>query len=87
VSDITISEARKLATNALHKLAEEQGLGELMIVDEAIIETQVAWYFPYDAKAFLLQGDVSSALAGNLPVKVPRDGSGLAYEAPPRSSE
>jgi hypothetical protein len=27
------------------------------------------------------------ALAGNLPVKVPRDGSGLAYEAPPRSSE
>lgn len=56
-----------------------------MIVDEAIVETPVAWYFPYDAVAFVSQGEVSAALAGNLAVKVLRDGSAVTFDEIPRS--
>lgn len=86
MNDITLSEARNLAVNALNRLADEQNLGDLMIIDEAIVETTTAWYFPYDATAFVLRGDVSSALAGNLPVKVSRDGAATTYEAPPATN-
>ncbi|MCV7123221.1 YrhB domain-containing protein [Mycobacterium lacus] len=51
-----------------------------MIVDSAIVETEEAWYFPYDAVAFVVDGDISAALAGNVPVKVPRDGSALTWD-------
>lgn len=53
-----------------------------MIVDSAIVETEEAWYFPYDAVAFIAHGDICAALAGNVPVRVPRDGSAFTYEAP-----
>lgn len=53
-----------------------------MIVDAGIVETQEAWYFPYDAVAFVVHGDISAALAGNVPAKVPRDGSPLSCESP-----
>jgi len=86
VNDITLSEARNLAVNALNRLADEQNLGDLMIIDEAIVETTTARYFPYDATAFVLRGDVSSTLAGNLPVKVSRDGAATTYEAPPATN-
>ncbi|MBA2784634.1 YrhB domain-containing protein [Mycobacterium canetti] len=79
---IDIEEARIRATDAISKLAEKERLGDLMIVDAAIVETEEAWYFPYDAVAFVVHGDISAALAGNVPVKVPRDGSALTYEAP-----
>ena len=82
MKEIALHEARQLATRVLQKLAAEQNLGDLMIIDDAIVETDTAWYFPYDAAAFLLRGEVSSALAGNLPVKVSRDGAAVTYEAP-----
>ncbi|POX88610.1 hypothetical protein C3477_10245 [Mycobacterium kansasii] len=74
--------ARMRAVEAIDKLAENERLGELMIGDSAIVETKEAWYFPYDAVAFVVHGDISAALAGNVPVRVPRDGSALTYEAP-----
>jgi Immunity protein 35 len=86
MNKITLSEAQKLAMDALKRLAEEQALGDLMIIEEAIVETDAAWYFPYDATAFVLHGNISSALAGNLPVKVSRDGTVLTYEMPPAGS-
>jgi hypothetical protein len=67
-------------------MAEEQRLGDVMIVDDAIVETDTAWYFPYDATAFVLQGSVSAALAGNVPVKVPRDGTAISFENPAGSA-
>ncbi|WP_425294059.1 YrhB domain-containing protein [Mycobacterium attenuatum] len=63
-------------------MAEAERPGELMIVDSAIVETEEAWHFPYEAVAFVVHGDISAALAGNVPVKVPRDGSPITYEAP-----
>ena len=87
--DINQHQARTLATNAMNKLANEHSLGDLIIIDAAIIETEDAWFFPYDTTAFVLHGDVSSALAGNLPVTVSRDGSvvTVTYEAPPVSED
>jgi hypothetical protein len=70
--------------DAISQLAVKEQLGELMIVEAAIAETEEAWYFPYDTVAFLLHGDISAALAGNVPVRVPRDGSALTFEAPPQ---
>jgi hypothetical protein len=82
MNEITFNEAQLRAQNAIYELAERNQLGELMIIDSAIVETESAWYFPYDSSAFVLRGDISAALAGNLPVKVPRDGTTLTYEEP-----
>jgi hypothetical protein len=82
MSELTFSEARARAWDAIAHMAEEQRLGDLMIVDEAIVETDAAWYFPYDATAFVKDGRISAALAGNLPVKVLRDGTAISYETP-----
>jgi hypothetical protein len=79
---ITFDEARSRAEAALGKMVEEQKLGDVMIIDDAIIETDQAWYFPYDSVAFILRGDISSALAGNLPVCVSRDGERVTFEEP-----
>lgn len=82
MNEISFGEARMRAMDAIRRLAKEQNLGDLMIVDDAIVETKLAWYFPYDAADFIRQGDISAALAGNIPVKVPRDGSAITYEEP-----
>ena len=82
MTQMDIGLARAQALIAIKKLAEEQNLGELIIVDDGIIETPGAWYFPYDSAAFILRGEISSALAGNIPVRVARDGSGLRFEGP-----
>jgi hypothetical protein len=82
MNGIDLNEARIRATDAISKLAVKEQLGDLMIVEAAIVETEEAWYFPYDAVAFVLHGNISAALAGNLPVRVPKDGSALSFEAP-----
>lgn len=81
MNEISFAEARIRAIDAITKLAAKERLGDLMIVDSAIMETVEAWYFPYDAVAFLLHGNISAALAGNVPVKVPKNGSAVTYEA------
>jgi hypothetical protein len=81
---IDFNEARIRATDSISKLAAKEQLGDLMIVEAAIVETEEAWYFPYDAIAFVLHGNISAALAGNVPVRVPKDGSAITFEAPPR---
>ena len=82
MNGIDLQEARTRATDAISKLAVKEQLGELMIVEAAIVATDEAWYFPYDAVAFVVHGDISAALAGNVPVRVPRDGSALTFETP-----
>jgi hypothetical protein len=79
-----LKEARIRAADAIRELAQKEQLGDLMIVDAAIVETDEAWYFPYDTVAFVVHGDLSAALAGNVPVRVPRDGGALTFEAPPQ---
>ncbi|WP_217904035.1 hypothetical protein, partial [Mycobacterium persicum] len=54
MNEIDLQKARMRAVEAIDKLAEKERLGELMIVDSAIVETKEAWYFPYDAVAFVV---------------------------------
>ncbi|MBI3213532.1 MAG: hypothetical protein HYZ38_06925 [Mycobacterium sp.] len=82
MNGITLNEARSRAQAAIEEMAGQERLGKVMIIDDAIIETDRAWYFPYDAVAFVLEGDFSSALAGNLPVRVSRDGEHISFEEP-----
>lgn len=72
------------AKNAIDEMARREELGDLMIIDAAIVESESAWYFPYDASAFIVNGEISAALAGNVPIKVPRDGAKILYEEPPQ---
>lgn len=75
-------EARALAIAALQAMAEESELYELVILDEFTLETPDAWYFPYDSEAYVTDGQLTAALAGNVPIRVAKDGSGLSFEAP-----
>jgi hypothetical protein len=82
MNDISFSEARQLAVKAIETLAQEEHLGDLMILDEAVVETDSAWYFPYDSTAFIVHGNISAALAGNLPARVPKDGASVTFVQP-----
>lgn len=82
MTQIDFAAARTEALGAIERLAAEQSLGELILIEDRIIETADAWYFPYDSAAFVLRGEISSALAGNIPVRVARDGSGVRFEEP-----
>jgi len=84
MNGIELKEARARAADAISNLAVKERLGDLMIVDEAIVETHEAWYFPYDSVAYVIHGDLSAALAGNVPARVPRDGGAPTFEAPPQ---
>jgi hypothetical protein len=82
MTDMDLASAQIQALAAIARLAEEQGLGELVLVEDCIVETPDAWYFSYDSADFILGGDVSSALAGNIPVRVARDQTGVRFEEP-----
>lgn len=82
MNDISFSEARQVAVKAIEKLAHEEHLGDLMIIDEAVVETDSAWYFPYDSTAFTLHGNISAALAGNLPARVAKDDASVTFAVP-----
>jgi hypothetical protein len=81
---ITFDQARALACDALSTFSSKESLGDVIIVEEEIIETEFAWYFPYDGRTFVLDGDMSSALAGNVPIKVGRDDGAVSFEVPPQ---
>ncbi|TDZ96173.1 YrhB domain-containing protein [Mycobacteroides salmoniphilum] len=62
-------------------------LDDVIIIDDAIVDTDDAWFFPYNSRAFALHGDISAALAGNVPVRVPKDGGVLSVGLPESSVE
>ncbi|SIL39056.1 Uncharacterised protein [Mycobacteroides abscessus subsp. abscessus] len=80
---LTKNEARAEAESVLRSLAEKESLDDLKIVEGSVTETEEAWYFPYNSVRYLMYGDISAALAGNLPIKVPKNGSPVTYELPP----
>ena len=84
---MSYSEARSEAEAVLTKLAARQSFRKLSIVDEAAVETDLAFTFLETPYAFTRDGDVSAALAANLPIKVPRGGTGITYEMTPTDPE
>ncbi|MFF2556921.1 YrhB domain-containing protein [Nocardia sp. NPDC058058] len=81
--NVTLEAARALAERKLAELAAGNALGEVRIVDNAIVETDSDWYFPYDAVAFLDRGEISAALAGNVPVRVEKSSGEVSLASPP----
>jgi len=79
---IDFHDAHFKALAAIEEMASEHGLGRLVILDQFVVETPEAWYFPYDSEAFVVRGEVSAALAGNLPVRVAKDGASVRFEQP-----
>ncbi|WP_156920413.1 YrhB domain-containing protein [Segniliparus rugosus] len=80
MNGISKEAARARAESAL----ADMGIGvEVSILDNSVLETETAWYFPYNSTEYIAHGTVSAALAGNLPVKVPKDGTAIGYDLPP----
>lgn len=79
-----MSTARESAEQMLAELAAAGKLGEVRIVDDAIVETETDWYFPYDAVAYIERGDISAALAGNIPIRVTKSDGQISLSPPPR---
>lgn len=82
MTEIDFHAAHLKALAALEEMASQQGLGPIVILDQFVVETPEAWYFPYDSEAFVTRGEISAALAGNLPVRVARDGTSVRFEQP-----
>jgi hypothetical protein len=82
MTEISKKQARGMAADAISALAQENELGDLVIIDDAVMETESAWYFPYDSAAFVEEGEISAALAGNLPAMVSKDGAVVDFRLP-----
>lgn len=74
--------ARERAVKAIAVMAERQCLSDVVIVDSGVVETETAWYFPYNSAAYLERGDMRLALYGNVPVMVPKDGGEVTFRSP-----
>jgi Immunity protein 35 len=70
---ISFDQARALAKNAVAALAATSG-DELDIIHSNTIDASEGWIFFYNSKDFIETGDLSSALAGNGPIFVDRNG-------------
>ncbi|GFE88509.1 hypothetical protein GCM10011488_34630 [Steroidobacter agaridevorans] len=68
---VTLEQARELVRR---KLDAMPGGSRFRILDESVSELQEGWIFGYQSADFLETGDISKALAGNVPmfVTVPR---------------
>ncbi|WP_328857234.1 YrhB family protein [Williamsia herbipolensis] len=59
---------------------------EIVILEPHIRETDDAWYFPYDGRDFVENGNFSAALAGNHPVRVSKADGDVRLESPPEGA-
>ena len=73
VIGMNLEDAYELANQKVDELQAEIGV-PLAIVHDAILETTDGWYFPYNSRELIETGNVLTALAGNLPVKVTKTG-------------
>jgi hypothetical protein len=60
----------------------EDDLGDYQILDDLTIEDDFGWVFFYQSKAFIETGDISRALAGNVPFLVSRADGRLHLTGP-----
>ena len=65
---LAFEEARKIAENKLNQIPKGGDIGELVILDDAIVEKPYAWIFGYNSKLFIETGDMLNALGGNSPL-------------------
>jgi hypothetical protein len=68
----SVLEAKKKALNYLADIEKEMEMPLLLIEDE-VIESEIAYAFFYNSKDYIETGDISSCLAGNGPIIVLRN--------------
>ncbi|MGC5258225.1 YrhB domain-containing protein [Gordonia sp. DT218] len=79
---IDYSQALDIAQREVDKMGNSIGTA-LVLIESSVHEAEDAWYFPYNSRDLIEKNDILSALAGNLPIKVFKDGSGVVLEAAP----
>jgi hypothetical protein len=53
---------------------------DILIVEAAIEDRGDVWVFPYDGRGYVERGDLSEAMAGNLPIIVNKETGVVAFE-------
>lgn len=76
---ITLAEARRLALERVSTIPSNH---EIILLDDHVVETADAWYFPYNGREYIETGVISSALAGNHPVRVAKRGGDVTLQSP-----
>ena len=77
---ITFDAARELATERIAQIPSEY---EIVILDDHIVDTDSAWFFPYNGKDYVENGNFAAALAGNHPVRVSKIDGSVSLAMPP----
>ena len=70
---MVLQDAFKVAQRFLDEVIRPEHESEIVI--GKCEETAEGWVFGYNSRAFLERGDISSVLAGNGPVVVPKSGA------------
>jgi hypothetical protein len=84
MSGLENHQARARAAEILEVFAAQACLPALVILDDAVIETPDAFYFPYQTADLIIGGELRDALAGNVTLRISRDGGEHRFEAPPQ---
>ena len=69
---LSILEAKRKALNYLTDIEKELGM-PLLLVEDEVVESNIAYAFFYNSKSYLETNDLSSCLAGNGPIIVMRN--------------
>ena len=77
-----LSEAREPASQYVRSNMISPEGDEYEIVDSAIKETNVGWYFPYQTARYLKTRDLNYSVVGNWPIFVTKTGKVLGPKRP-----
>lgn len=75
----TFDEARSLALERISAIPSNH---EIILLEDHVVETADAWYFPYNGREYIENGVLRAALAGNHPVRVTKRGRDVTLESP-----
>lgn len=85
---LTKEEARGVARTALAIIQEMPGNADLglMLIEPLVIESDLAWLFPFNTREYVQTGNVGAMAVGVGPIVVNR-ATGVAFIAPPMPTE
>ena len=85
---LTKDEARRVALVALDIIQEMPGNADLdlMLIEPLVIESELAWLFPFNTREYVQTGNVGAMAVGVGPIVVNR-ATGIPFVAPPMPTE
>jgi hypothetical protein len=81
-------EARHIALTTLTIIQEMPGNADLdlMLIEPLVVESELAWLFPFNTREYVQTGNVGAMAIGVGPIVVNR-ATGLPFVAPPMPTE